>query len=696
MDLSSIPVVRLTGVGPKLAEKLARLRIKSVQDVLFHLPLRYQDRTREVAIGDLLPGMEVVCTGTVVSTEVLFRRRRSMICTIADNSGELRLRFFHFNNQQRESLKEGTRIRCFGEVRRGPNSMEMVHPEYQAVTVGSVPLVAETLTPIYPVTEGLHQLSMRKITTAAIEYLDKAQIPELLPTSTGLFEDAGKFSISLHDALLTAHRPPPEVSVDALLEGTHPAVQRLALEELVAHRLSVQRVREQSRALLAPEITKQSELCEQLIAALPFQLTDAQSRVINEIAFDLSTPEPMLRLIQGDVGSGKTMVAAAAAAMVVGAGYQVAIMAPTEILAEQHLVSFTHCFEPLGLKIGWLKGKLGARQRRDSIESIALGQTRIAVGTHALFQRDVSFKNLGLTIVDEQHRFGVHQRLSLREKGVVDGFVPHQLTMTATPIPRTLAMTAYADLDCSVIDELPPGRQQIKTVAIPNSRREEVISRIAAAIAEGRQVYWVCTLIEESELLQASAAENTMEELSERMPDVAISLVHGRMNGTDKEQAMMKFKDHQTQLLVATTVIEVGVDVPNASLIIIENVERLGLSQLHQLRGRVGRGSVESSCVLMYENGLSQRARDRIAIMRETNDGFAIAEKDLELRGAGEMLGTRQTGAMNFRIADIMRDKKLLADVKVLSERIQRYTPELVEPLVKRWMGDDAPDYGNV
>lgn len=695
-----MPVTRLAGVGPKLAEKLARLRIKTIQDVLFHLPLRYQDRTREVPIGDLLPGMEVVCTGTVESTEVLFRRRRSMVCTISDSTGSIRLRFFHFNNQQREKLSEGSKIRCFGEVRRGPSSMEMVHPEFQSARAADMALVAETLTPIYPVTEGLHQLSMRKITTAALEYLDKTDLPELLPSSTELFKQLGEISISLREALLIVHRPPPDVSVEALLEGFHPAVQRLALEELVAHRLSVQRVRQQARQLKAPEIISHADAANdihnQLIASLPFTLTGAQHRVIGDIAADMATAEPMLRLIQGDVGSGKTMVAAAAAAMVVGAGYQVAIMAPTEILAEQHLLSFTNCFEPLGLKIGWLKGKLGARQRRDAIESIAMGQTHIAVGTHALFQRDVEFHKLGLTIVDEQHRFGVHQRLSLREKGVGDGLVPHQLTMTATPIPRTLAMTAYADLDCSVIDELPPGRQQISTVAIPNNRREQVIDRVAAAIADGRQVYWVCTLIEESEVLQARAAEGTMLELTQRMPEIAISLVHGRMNSLEKEQAMKEFKDNQTKLLVATTVIEVGVDVPNASLIIIENAERLGLSQLHQLRGRVGRGSVQSSCVLIYENGLSQRARDRIGIMRETNDGFAIAEKDLELRGAGELLGTRQTGAMNFRIADIMRDKKLLTRTKEISEQIQQYHPDFVALLVKRWMGDEAPEYGNV
>ncbi len=689
LDLSVLPVTRLSGVGPKLAEKFARLHIKTVQDVLFHLPLRYQDRTREFAIGDLVPGTEAVCSGVVMSSEVAFRRRRSLICRISDGSGTLCLRFFHFNQQQQAALREGVRIRCFGEIRRGPQSLEIVHPEYQQVIDGVAAPVEQTLTPIYPVTEGLHQLSMRKVTSAALEYLQKAEVTELLPATHG-------YKISLKQALNTVHRPPPDIRVDELLQGIHPCVQRLALEELVAHRLSVQRARDHARQQNAPVMRGNNELRDKLVKSLPFELTGAQLRVIGEIETDLGKGEPMLRLVQGDVGSGKTLVAAAAAAMAVDSGYQVAVMAPTEILAEQHLLGFAELFEPLGLKIGWLKGKLGARQKRDSLESIAVGHTHIAVGTHALFQKDVSFARLGLTIVDEQHRFGVDQRLSLREKGLTEGLVPHQLTMTATPIPRTLAMTAYADLDCSVIDELPPGRQAITTVAIPASRRLEVIDRVASAIAEGRQVYWVCTLIEESEVLQARAAEDTLNELTELLTGVNISLVHGRMTGAEKEAAMTAFKNNETQLLVATTVIEVGVDVPNASLIIIENVERLGLSQLHQLRGRVGRGKLQSSCVLMFEAGLSNRARDRIAIMRESTDGFVIAEKDLQLRGAGELLGTRQTGSMQFRIADIMRDKHLLEPAKKLSEHIQQVEPGNVELLVSRWMGDNAPDYGNV
>lgn len=692
MDLSSVAVTKLKGVGPKQADKLKRLKISSLQDILFHLPLRYQDRTRIVEIPDLVPGLEVMTSGVVVSCEVLFRRRRSLFCVISDRQGnQLSLRFFHFNQQQQQRLRVGSQVRCFGEVRRGPQQLEMVHPEFQVISSGrSAPGAPENaLTPVYPVTEGLHQLSMRKITDAALEHLKSSDVEELLPASVSS-------GVSLKRALLTVHRPGPDVDIDALLQGNHVAVQRLVLEELIAHRLSVQQIRSAIKLQDAPAINSEGDLCQRLINSLPFKLTNAQQRVIDEIQADLKVGVPMLRLVQGDVGSGKTLVAAAAAALVVDAGYQVAVMAPTEILAEQHLFSFTGWFEPLGLKVGWLKGKLGAKQKRDALESIALGQTKIAVGTHALFQQDVSFNKLGLTIVDEQHRFGVHQRLSLREKGVEGEVVPHQLTMTATPIPRTLAMTAYADLDYSVIDELPPGRQAITTVAIPNTRRLEVVERVAAAIEEGRQIYWVCTLIEESETLQANAAEDAAVELQDHLPDARVSLVHGRMHPTDKEQAMTHFKNHDSDLLVATTVIEVGVDVPNASLIIIENAERLGLSQLHQLRGRVGRGSKQSSCVLLYEQGLSQRARDRISTLRETNDGFLIAERDLELRGAGEVLGTRQTGSAQFRIADLMRDKKLLPAVKTITDDITANHPERVVPLIMRWLGEESPEYGNV
>jgi ATP-dependent DNA helicase RecG len=683
-----MPVTRLSGVGPKQAEKLSRLKIKTVQDCLFHLPLRYQDRTRLVAIGDLRVGIEAVCIGQIQSTDVLYRGRRSMVCHIADSTGELRLRFFHFNQSQTAALKEGQRIRCFGEIRRASNCLEIVHPEYQLLGATELPEVEERLTPVYPITEGLHQLSMRRIADRSIALLREYAIDELLPNADT--------QCSLQEALMTVHQPGPEVSAQALLEGTHPAVQRLALEELVAHRLSVQRGRVVFRQFAAPAIERNGDLLQRLLDDLPFSPTTAQQRVIAEIAEDLADPRPMLRLIQGDVGSGKTLVAAAAAAMVVDCGYQVSIMAPTEILAEQHLLNFARWFEPLGVRIAWLKGKLGARQRRETLESIASGDSAIVVGTHALFQKDVAFARLGLTIVDEQHRFGVDQRLLLREKGVRGEAVPHQLTMTATPIPRTLSMTAYADLDCSIIDELPPGRQPITTVAISTNRRAEVIERVGAVVASGKQVYWVCTLIEESEVLQARAAEEALEELRTWLPEVSIGLVHGRMSAEEKDAAMQQFKRQEVSLLVATTVIEVGVDVPNASLIIIENAERLGLSQLHQLRGRVGRGDVASHCVLLFEAGLSRKARERIAIMRETTDGFAIAEKDLQLRGAGELLGTRQTGSLQFRIADIMRDKSLLEQASEISDSLINRSDAAVDALIDRWLGGDAPEYGNV
>ncbi len=695
MDLASVPVTRLKGVGPKLADKLKRLKISSLQDVLFHLPLRYQDRTRLVPIAELIPGIEVMTTGVVVTCEVLFRRRRSLLCVIADQQGnQLALRFFHFNQQQQQRLRVGVQVQCYGEVRRGPQLLEMVHPEFQTLAANvSASISDDALTPVYPVTEGLHQLSMRKITDAALQQLRSSDVQELLPLSA---QHAANHSVSLKKALITVHRPDSSDDIDALLQGKHAAVQRLVLEELVAHRLSVQQIRNAIKKQRAPLLKPSGNLPQQLISSLPFTLTNAQLRVIEEIRADIGSGLPMLRLVQGDVGSGKTLVAAAAAACVVDSGYQVAVMAPTEILAEQHLLSFSSWFDPLGVKIGWLKGKLTAKQKRAELESIASGQARIVVGTHALFQQDVVFKDLGLTIVDEQHRFGVHQRLSLREKGVAGNIVPHQLTMTATPIPRTLAMTSYADLDYSVIDELPPGRQAITTVAIPNARRVEVIERVAQAVKEGRQVYWVCTLIEESDALQASAAEDTCVELQEYLADTRVSLVHGRMHATEKEAAMQQFKNHHTDLLVATTVIEVGVDVPNASLIIIENAERLGLSQLHQLRGRVGRGHKQSSCVLLFEQGLSQRARDRISTLRESNDGFYIAERDLELRGAGEVLGTRQTGAAQFRIADLMRDKTLLPTVKNISDDITEHHPENIMPLIMRWLGEESPEYGNV
>ncbi|ACL74252.1 ATP-dependent DNA helicase RecG [Thioalkalivibrio sulfidiphilus] len=682
------PVTVLKGVGPKLAEKLAKIGIRTVTDLLFHLPLRYQDRTRVMPMGSLRPGDEGVVEGVVDHAEVVFRGRRMLLVRLSDGTGSITLRFFHFSAAQQQGLVRGLRLRCFGEARRGQAGLEIVHPEYRAVLDESAS-VDDTLTPIYPTTEGLHQLSLRRLTDEALARLDR--LPDWLPP--GVLNGAGL--PDLETALRTVHRPPPDVPVAALLDGRHPAQRRLAFEELVAHHLSLARLRARTTDEPASPIKVKGELFAQLQARLPFALTGAQQRVIAELSTDMARPHPMLRLVQGDVGAGKTLVAVAACLHAVEAGYQAAVMAPTEILAEQHFHNFGDLLAPLGVNVAWLSGKLTVRARREALAEVAEGRARVAVGTHALFQEDVAFDDLALVVIDEQHRFGVHQRMALREKGNRDGRLPHQLIMTATPIPRTLAMTAYADLDYSVIDELPPGRTPIRTVAVSDKRRHEVVERISGAVAEGRQAYWVCTLIEESEALQAQAAEDTFAQLTEALPHVNVGLVHGRMKPRDKESVMARFKAGEIQLLVATTVIEVGVDVPNASLMIIENAERLGLAQLHQLRGRVGRGTAESSCVLLYRPPLSDTARKRLDALRATTDGFEIARIDLELRGPGEVLGTRQTGDMQFRIADLLRDQDLLDAVKDAAGRLMQACPENVEPLIARWLSG-AEEYGRV
>ena len=681
----------LSGVGSRVAEKLSNLGIFSVQDVLFHLPFRYQDRTRLRQIGTLRPGVEAVVEAEVDIAEVVIRRRRSLLCKVSDGTGALTLRFFHFSKTQQNNLKRGARIRCFAEVRRGPGGLEMVHPEYQLI---SEPLPLEgSLTPIYPTTDGVHQLTLRKLTDQALQLLDDGHaLMEWLPG--GLRDQAG--FPTLASALRTAHRPRPDDDIAALIDGLHPAHRRLAFEELIAHRLGLRELRAAAQSYSAVPITTDTALPDRLLQSLPFSLTAAQQRVLEEIRHDLERSVPMLRLVQGDVGSGKTVVAAAAAASVVASGLQVAIMAPTEILAEQHLLNFADWFDPLGVDVGWLSGKLGAKDRRAAIEATATGRSRIVVGTHALFQADVEFAALGLAVIDEQHRFGVHQRMALRNKGADGNQLPHQLIMTATPIPRTLAMTAYADLECSVIDELPPGRQPVQTVALENARRGDVVERIAVALQDGRQAYWVCTLIEESESLQAEAAEDTAAVLEKALPAHRIALVHGRMKPRDKESIMQAFKAGDIDLLVATTVIEVGVDVPNASLMVIENAERLGLSQLHQLRGRVGRGTTRSSCILLYQSPLSAHAKERLQILRETNDGFVVAEKDLQMRGAGEVLGTRQTGLAEFKIADLSRDTDLLDSVREAADWLTARRPESVQPLIRRWIGEQRKDYAGV
>lgn len=688
--LDATTVNTLKGVGEAMAVKLATLGIYTLQDVLFHLPFRYQDRTRLRPIGGLRPGDEGVIEAEVVHSEVVQRQRRSLLVRVADGTGSITLRFFHFSAKQAQQFERGKQLQCFGEARRGPATLEMVHPEYRLSSQGAA--LQNTLTPFYPATEGVQQGTLRKLSDQALAKLHTASLQDLIPQT--LLDPLGLPNLST--ALNTVHRPSPEANVQQLMDGLHPAHRRLALEELVAHRLAMRQLRDNHQIHEAPVINPSSGLADALRASLAFDLTGAQARVLDELLQDTARSEPMLRLVQGDVGAGKTIVAALAAAHAVECGYQVALMAPTEILAEQHLLNFCDWFEPLGISVGWLSGKLKPSDKRSMIESVAMGQSRIVVGTHALFQADVEFQNLGLAIVDEQHRFGVHQRLALRNKGAKNNVLPHQLIMTATPIPRTLAMTAYADLDVSVIDELPPGRKPVTTVALESQRRADVVQRVSAAIEEGRQVYWVCTLIDESEFLQAEAAEDAAQLLAEALPNHRVGLVHGRMKSKEKDAIMAEFKSANIDLLVATTVIEVGVDVPNASLMIIENAERLGLSQLHQLRGRVGRGSAQSSCILLYQGPLSKTAKQRIGIMRETNDGFVIAERDLEIRGAGEVLGTRQTGMAEFRIAKLGRDDDLLDVVSEVADQLAQTQSASVKALIRRWIGEGKQDYGGV
>ncbi|GGA09418.1 ATP-dependent DNA helicase RecG [Dyella caseinilytica] len=689
-DPGKLPVSRLSGVGPALVETLARLGLHTVQDLWFHLPLRYEDRTHLLSLSDLRPGMRVQVIGTVEAVEKTQRYRPQLKVAIGDGVMQtLLLRFFHFNRAQAEQFRVGIRLLCFGEVRQGSSGLEMVHPQYRRLDETAEVVLDECLTPVYPTTEGLGQKRLAGVIAKALLLLPAEAELELIPPS--LCAEHGL--TSLHEALLYVHRPPADARVDQLMQGRHPAQQRLAFEELLTQHMSLKRLRAAVRERRAPVLGKQGKLQKRWLTSLPFKLTAAQQRVIKEVAADTSQPCPMLRLVQGDVGSGKTAVACAAAMSAVEAGYQVALMAPTELLAEQHLRNFRHWLEPLGIAVEWLAGKQQGKARQKAMERVAEGAP-IVIGTHALMQEGVAFSRLGLVIVDEQHRFGVQQRLALRDKGLEGELVPHQLVLTATPIPRTLAMSAYADLDVSAIDELPPGRTPVQTIAISNARRAEVVERIHAACMEGRQVYWVCTLIEESEQLRAQAAEAAHTELTHALTDCKVGLIHGRMKPKEKQVVMDAFKAGELAVLVATTVIEVGVDVPNASLMVIENSERLGLAQLHQLRGRVGRGAVASNCVLLYQPPLGQLARERLQVMRETNDGFRIAEKDLELRGPGEVLGTRQTGQLSFRMADLSRDAHLLPAVQHVGEQMLAQHAERAGRLIERWIGG-ASRYAN-
>jgi len=689
--IDSKPVTVLRGVGDTLAERLRALGVQTTQDLLFLLPLRYEDRTRVIPLGELRPGQRAAVEGEVLLTEVSFRGRRQMLCRIGDGSGFLTLRFFYFTAQQQSGLARGLRIRCFGEARRGPKGLEIVHPEYRRLDRDAANVADEHLTPIYPGTDGITQGRLRQLVRMALEQTTADDLKDWLPASVL----ADSRLPALREALQYVHRPPADAPVELLLDWRHPAQRRLAFEELLAHQLSLKLLRQRIQRDPGWPLATDGALKAGLLAALPFRPTRAQQRVLHEIERDLKLATPMLRLVQGDVGCGKTLVAALAAAHAVQMDRQVALMAPTELLADQHAQNFRRWFEPLGVEVALLTGRQTGKARSAVLERIRGGLAPLVIGTHALFQEGVAFGALALVIVDEQHRFGVHQRLSLREKGAHGGRQPHQLIMTATPIPRTLAMTAYADLDVSIIDELPPGRTPVKTVVLADARRDEVVMRIRTACLEGRQAYWVCPLIDESEEMPYRAAEETAAALGEALPQLAVAVVHGRMPAASKERTMRRFKDGEIQLLVATTVIEVGVDVPNATLMVIENAERMGLAQLHQLRGRVGRGGHASSCLLLYRAPLSPLARERLAVMRRTNDGFEIARRDLELRGPGELLGTRQTGLAQMRVANLLRDADLLPRVQTAAETLLRDWPLHVAPLIRRWVGH-AEQYGRV
>ncbi|MBX9705587.1 MAG: ATP-dependent DNA helicase RecG [Gammaproteobacteria bacterium] len=692
-SLLTSPSNTITGVTKRTAQCLTKLGLHTVQDILFHLPLRYQDRTHVTPMRNFIVGEEVVLQGTITNQQQLYKPRLQLIVQLTDGTGSCYIRFFYFNARQKAQLKIGERVTCYGEIRLGRHGYELIHPEYRITSENSLPPLENAYTPIYPSTEHLSQTTWRRITDHVLALLPhSSDALDLIPIAV-----RERYQLlSLGQALHYVHRPPTNANITQLKEGKHPAQQRLAFEELLAHQLSLRLFREQVQRQKAPIFNFDQVVVSQFLENLTFTLTAAQQRVLSEIAGDLERPYPMLRLVQGDVGSGKTVIAALAMLLAVQNGWQAALMAPTEILAEQHYQTFRAWMEPLGIRVGFLAGKLTGKARGAAIKGIQEGEYQIIIGTHALFQKDVNFAKLGLVVVDEQHRFGVEQRLALRNKGAEATMFPHQLIMTATPIPRTLAMTAYADLDVSVIDELPKGRKPVNTIAVSNQRRDEVIARIKEACERGCQVYWVCTLIDESEVLMCQAAESTAETLSAELGSAArVGLIHGRLTPTEKETIMRAFKQKELDLLVATTVIEVGVDVPNASLMIIENPERLGLSQLHQLRGRVGRGSVDSFCVMLYQSPLSSIAKERLAVMRETNDGFIIAERDLSLRGPGEMLGTRQTGEMQLKIANLERDNGLLPLVQQVAVILQQQSPLLIKPLIKRWLGE-AEMYGQV
>ena len=657
------PVTALRGVGPSLADTLSRLGVQRLIDLLLHLPYRYQDRTRAVPLNRLHPGGQCLVQGQVVESRIAYGRRRSWLVTLQDDSGHLTLRFFHFAKRQFDSLKVGHHVRCFGEARFGPKGMEMAHPEYR-VFVDAPPPLEGRLTPVYPTTRGLNQGRLRALT---------GQLPDM---------DWPEDDAAPYGTLLYLHRPP----AGATGEDIEAAQERIARDELTAYYL-VMRYRQSRRAeQVAMPLPRSQQLGRTLLKNLGFELTGAQRRVVTEVLNNLTLTAPMLRLVQGDVGSGKTVVAAFAAIRAAEHRAQTALMAPTEILAGQHYLNFSEWLTPLGIRVVLLTSGLKKKERQARLQALGDGEALVAVGTHALFQHDVTFSNLALTIVDEQHRFGVHQRMALRAKGRT----PHQLVMTATPIPRTLTMALYADMDVSVIDELPAGRQPIETRLISAARRDDVLDRIARVLSAGRQAYWVCTLIEDSDQLEAQSAEATWQTLKARLPGIGVGLIHGRMKSDEKAEVMARFHNNDYRLLVATTVIEVGLDAPNATLMVIENPERLGLAQLHQLRGRIGRGRAKSHCILLYADELSETGRTRLKVIRESQDGFHIAEQDLKLRGPGEIMGARQTGDTQFRVADLARHAHLIEEVIREGKRLLKEAPEDADALLRAWAPADT------
>ena len=690
--LDSVAITSLKGVGPSLERKFNQLGIYNLQDLLFHLPFRYEDRTKLSPINSVKLGDRVQISGEIVSNKILFGQRRSLQCMLRDSTGFIYLRFFHFSSAQKNSLTPGKLLSCYGEVRRGRNGFEIYHPEYKEIYSYDNNSLENSLTPIYPTTDGIQQKRLRSFVKQGIEILNRNhKLVEYLPS-----EILSEYKLcNLEDAIQTLHNPPNYLDLNTLNRGLSSFQQRLAFEELLAHRLCIRKFRKVPNQVLAPSVVFEQRLHEDFLDQLPFKLTNGQESALKDILSDLTQTTPMHRLLQGDVGSGKTVVAAIASIQAIGNGYQVALMAPTEILAEQHFNNFKKWCMPLGIRVGWLSGKIKGAVRKKTLQDLEFGTCQILIGTHALFQKDVIYNKLGFIIIDEQHRFGVHQRLSLRNKASSSVFQPHQLVMTATPIPRTLAMSVYADLDSTVIKDLPPDRLRVNTAVISNEKRADIVNRIKDACINGRQVYWVCTLIEESEALECEAAEVISLSLANLLPKTRVGLIHGRMRSDEKNSVMTDFKNGDIQLLVATTVIEVGVDVPNASLMIIENAERLGLAQLHQLRGRVGRGNIQSHCILLYQTPLSRDGKLRLGVMRESCDGFYIAEKDLELRGPGQVLGTNQAGLMSFKIADMQRDALLLEDIKNVSESLMLNNKEIVDSLINRWLSN-REEYANV